>query len=95
MYLIVLIILPSQTELVGAGYWGAVVTFVLHKLSSSLSLCPNKSTEDDEFFSEDLFLELFTLHSDMKYIALHFSFVSPCIEDFLITPAMQYLLIFI
>ncbi|XP_034232705.1 E3 ubiquitin-protein ligase listerin [Thrips palmi] len=63
----------SLTELVGAGYWNAIVASVLSKLSSVSSFENFYDGEDETFFSWDVFLDMFILFCDVRYIALHFS----------------------
>lgn len=62
------------TELVGAGYWGAIVAFVLHRLASSLEVTRTDIGECNVLFSTNILLDTFVLLSDVKYNALHFSF---------------------
>ncbi|XP_026292154.1 E3 ubiquitin-protein ligase listerin [Frankliniella occidentalis] len=63
-------------EIVGAGYWGAIVAFALHQLSSVPSFKPfvDEGNEDHLFFALDIFLEMFVVLNDVKYISDHFSF---------------------
>ncbi|KAK3915910.1 E3 ubiquitin-protein ligase listerin [Frankliniella fusca] len=66
----------SLTEVVGAGYWSAIASFVLHQLCSlpTFKSFVNEGSENQPFFALDIFIDMFVVLNDVKYISDHFSF---------------------